>query len=269
LKLKFMLVKSLVGGTGSTRAMTLRGKRVAGVICGVLVGCVSIIPSSIAADAQDRVAAARRARESVLRERFSKAGLAYPPGELFLRAFKHERELEVWARDGSGAFRKVATYAVTAQSGALGPKRREGDRQVPEGCYEVCVFNPASQFHLSLGINYPNASDRILSDRERPGGEIYIHGGAKSIGCIPIGDEAIEELYLAALDTRNSTKSAIAVHIFPARMEGDDWKKIAAEHDAPVQGFWQNLTAIYLGFERTRLLPRVRIDRSGAYRLDE
>lgn len=80
------------------------------------------------------------------------------------------------------------------QSGTLGPKRMEGDYQMPEGFYYINEFKPYSNFHLALGINYPNASDKVLSDARRPGGDIYIHGGCVSTGCIAISDQPIEEL---------------------------------------------------------------------------
>ena len=218
----------------------------------------------------DRVAVARAARGESIRRRFAEAGLAYPPREIFLRAFKHEMELELWAREKDEPFRKVATFGVTAASGGPGPKRREGDRQVPEGCYTINVFNPQSRFHLSIGLDYPNESDRILSDRARPGGEIYIHGGAASIGCLPLGDPAIEELYLTALDTRQRGQPAIRVHIFPARMSGDGWKafaKSAAEGKPELRAFWENLQPVHDAFERERRVPETGVAGDGSYRL--
>ncbi|MEJ7677428.1 MAG: L,D-transpeptidase family protein [Segetibacter sp.] len=80
--------------------------------------------------------------------------------------------------------------------GAIGPKRLQGDYQVPEGFYYINEFNPKSTYHLSLGINYPNASDRVLSDSIKPGGDIYIHGNCVTIGCIPLQNDQIEELYI-------------------------------------------------------------------------
>ena len=214
----------------------------------------------------DRVAEARITSGPAIRRRFADAGVTFPPRQIFLRAFKREMELELWARERDEPFRKVATFAVTAASGEPGPKRREGDRQVPEGCYVIDVFNPKSRFHLSLGLNYPNAADRILADRERPGGEIYIHGGAASIGCLPLGDWAIEELYLAALDTRSRGQQAIPVHIFPARMSGDLWKAFA-QAKPEWREFWESLQPIYDAFERTHLLPEVGVASDGRYRL--
>jgi murein L,D-transpeptidase YafK len=103
------------------------------------------------------------------------------------------------------------------QSGAMGPKRMEGDYQVPEGFYYINEFNPNSLYHLSLGLNYPNASDRILSDSSRPGNNIYIHGNCVSTGCIPISDVPIEELYYIASNVKAQGQDFIPVHVFPVR----------------------------------------------------
>lgn len=235
-----------------------------------LAGYYRTVRARADAGAEDRVAAARTARGDIIRRRFLDAGLAYPPREIFLRAFKHESELELWAREKEEPFRKVAAFAVTAASGEPGPKRREGDRQVPEGCYMIDVFNPKSRFHLSLGLNYPNESDRILADPARPGGEIYIHGGAVSIGCLPLGDPAIEELYLAALDARQRGQQAIPVHVFPARMSGDGWNafaKSAADGKPELRAFWEDLQPVHDAFERTRQVPRIRVTGDGRYLL--
>ena len=212
----------------------------------------------------ERVARARKAREEILRAQCQRFGLPYPPREIFLRAFKQEAELEVWAREDSGPWKALRTLPVLASSGRPGPKRREGDRQVPEGFYRIDRFNPQSAFHLSLGIDYPNASDRILSDRERPGGDIFIHGKRVTIGCLPLGDAGIEELYVLALDTRERGQKSIPVHIFPARMSGERWAKLSAAHP-DLRAFWAQLQPAYETFERTRLIPEITVDAKGRY----
>lgn len=212
---------------------------------------------------EDRVAPARARCGEKVQRMCREAGVKYPPRELFLRGFKAERQLEAWARSDDGQFKLVATWPVLAASGEPGPKRRQGDEQVPEGCYRVAVFNPKSKFHLSLGLDYPNASDRVRSDKKKPGDHIYIHGSSVSIGCLAIGDEAIEELYVLALDT--SEKQA-PMHIFPARMTGSEWEKLRAEHPkhAPL---WAELAPIHDAFERTRKVPAVSVEKDGRYRL--
>ena len=164
----------------------------------------------------------------------------------------------------------VAGFPILASSGGPGPKRRQGDRQVPEGFYEIDRFNPASLFHLSLGLNYPNASDRILAGGPDPGGDIFIHGKDVSIGCAPLGDDAIEQLYLAALDTRARGQARIHVHVFPAHMHGAAWAAFAAEHTAAspaLARFWAQLQPGYDAFERDHRIPACTIAPDGSYRL--
>jgi hypothetical protein len=139
---------------------------------------------------------------AVLRDTAASLGLAYPPSRVTLVGLKQERDLEVWAASGSG-WKLLKRYPVLAASGELGPKLREGDLQVPEGVYRLTHFNPNSSYHLSIRVDYPNADDRAaarIDGRRQLGGDIYIHGKAVSIGCLAIGDPAIEELYLLLSD---------------------------------------------------------------------
>ncbi len=221
-------------------------------------------------DPEGRVAQARERRWQTVQDRCARAGIAYPPRELFIRAFKREATLEVWARDDRPEFTLIHSYPITYSSGGPGPKRREGDRQVPEGFYEIEGFNPLSLYHLSLRVNYPNASDRVLSDREKPGFDIYVHGGDGSVGCLPIGDAGIEEVYLLASDAGN--RDAIPLHIFPMRMNGPDWNEFVARSggDAPeLIRFWAQLRPGFEMFERTRRVPMVTVTSDGGYEVRE
>lgn len=218
-----------------------------------LLLCVFLIMNSTVSAEPPRVAAARKRCGAELRAAFEKAGVRWPANEIFLRAVKREKQLELWARNGAGEqFQLVKTMPVLAASGGPGPKRREGDMQVPEGFYKVDRFNPASNFHLSLGINYPNESDRLHADPAAPGSNIFIHGNRVSIGCLALGDEAIEEVYLAALDSK---VRPVRVHIFPAKMDSDDWP---AWRDAQLAAhpefgpLWEELASAWSKFSRER-----------------
>ncbi|ATB47500.1 L,D-transpeptidase family protein [Corallococcus macrosporus] len=222
-----------------------------------------------ASHAADRVAAARKAREKQVAALFSKAGVAWPPEQLYLRAFKHERELEVWAGTRAGPLVKVRTYPFCAASGELGPKRRQGDLQVPEGFYTIDLFNPMSSYHLSMRVSYPNAADRFHQVAGVSlGGDIYVHGDCVSIGCIAIEDGPIEELYLMTLDTRAKTRRDVPIHIFPRRLDAAGMAALAERlaPDAPLAAFWQSLQPAYLQFEETRRVPATSVDRkTGRY----
>ena len=129
---------------------------------------------------------------------FTQAKVAYPPKEITLVALKQERKLEVWAKDNDGSH-LIHTYRIQAASGVAGPKLRLGDKQVPEGIYRIEGLNPNSHYHLSMKLNYPNEFDlfhAMEEGRTEPGADIFIHGRNVSIGCLAMGDEAIEELFV-------------------------------------------------------------------------
>jgi hypothetical protein len=135
---------------------------------------------------------------------FRKAGVAYPPAALTLVGLKEERVLRVYAGARADGLRHLVDYPVLAASGGAGPKLREGDGQVPEGLYRIELLNPNSAYHLSLRVNYPNAEDRrrgAADGRRRLGGDIMIHGNQVSIGCLAMGDQAAEDLFVLAADT--------------------------------------------------------------------
>ena len=159
---------------------------------------------------------------------FAKAKVSYPPREVTFIALKQEKKLELWARD-SGEFRFIRDYYIQAASGVAGPKLRQGDRQVPEGIYRIAGLNPNSQYHLSMKINYPNEFDLFHAweeGRADPGSDIFIHGKAASIGCLAMGDEAIEELFvLTAQVGVENVKVVIAPHdprVYPLEAVSED-----------------------------------------------
>ncbi|MCK4303781.1 MAG: L,D-transpeptidase family protein [Candidatus Eisenbacteria sp.] len=166
-----------------------------------------------------------------------------------------------------GTFRLVKIFPICAISGDPGPKRREGDGQTPEGFYYVDRFNPASKFHLALGINYPNRSDRLLGDRPTLGGDIFIHGGFVTVGCIPMTDELIKEIYVIAVAARAHGQERIPVHIFPRRLDATGLRVLeeAVGDNPPLVSFWRNLMVGYNFFETTRTLPVITVAGDGRY----
>jgi hypothetical protein len=149
----------------------------------------------------DRVAQFSTRVDHVWRERCKIVGLSYPPERVRLMGLKHEKRLEVHAAAAHVGWKLLTTYPVLAASGGSGPKLREGDGQVPEGLYRISLLNPNSRFHVSLRVDYPSEEDREhgrRDGRERLGSDIMIHGGQASVGCLAIGDPAIEEVFLLA-----------------------------------------------------------------------
>lgn len=133
---------------------------------------------------------------------FSAAKVAYPPNELTMLALKDSAYLEVWAGHANHPT-FIHRYKIKALSGVSGPKLREGDKQVPEGIYRIEGLNPNSSFYLSMKLNYPNNFDSQhahAEGRTQPGSNIFIHGKSVSIGCLAMGDDAIEELFVLVHD---------------------------------------------------------------------
>ncbi len=147
---------------------------------------------------------------------FDAAGLNYENLHLAIVAFKKEEKLIVYARNKiNQPWVKLNTYPFTTMSGVLGPKLKEGDKQIPEGIYQIESLNPNSAYHLSLRVNYPNDFDKEkarIDGRTDIGSDIMIHGKSDSVGCIAIGDEAIEELFVLAA---NSFSHTIPIIISP------------------------------------------------------
>src|ERR1700741_465099 len=138
-----------------------------------------------------------------LKKEMQKKGIDANGFEMYIRVFKQEKKVEVWLRSKTEKeFKAFKTYDICASSGVLGPKRRQGDGQVPEGFYTVAAFNPYSSYYLSLGVSYPNASDRIIG-KNNLGGDIMIHGNCVTIGCMPLTDTYIKEVYVMAVEARN------------------------------------------------------------------
>jgi hypothetical protein len=146
---------------------------------------------------------------------FEKSHITYPPTDIALLAFKKERQLELWAKDDKQLWRYIHTYPLTAFSGRLGPKLKERDGQIPEGVYHLINFNPFSAMHLSMMIDYPNHFDRLQASkdgRRRLGNNIFLHGKSLSVGCLAVGDRAIDQLFLL---TRRTGLSHVKVIIAP------------------------------------------------------
>lgn len=215
----------------------------------------------------ERVKAAYEEKWEVLKEEMQKQGINSTGFETYIQIFKKDKIVEVWLRSkGKNEFILFKTYAICSSSGMLGPKRKQGDIQVPEGFYHIAVFNPYSSYHLSLGVNYPNASDKIIGSGNL-GGDIMIHGSCVTIGCIPLTDNFIKEVYILAVEGRNNGQQNVPVHIFPAKLDTKGMDILAEKYskNTNLVEFWRNLKVGYDYFEKYKKLPKVSVDKSGKY----
>jgi murein L,D-transpeptidase YafK len=215
-----------------------------------------------------RVKEAYQEKEAAVKKLFASKNVDITKANLFFRAFKQEKMLEVWAAPtNSTTYQLITTYQICAISGSVGPKRVEGDYQVPEGFYYIDRFNPQSNFHLSLGINYPNASDKILGQHGKLGGDIFIHGSCVTVGCLPMTDDLIKELYVMAVEAKSNGQKQIPVHIFPAKLSEENMANLLQSFatDARLSAFWSELKKGYDLFEKNKQLPAISITSKGMY----
>jgi murein L,D-transpeptidase YafK len=211
--------------------------------------------------------------DDTLQKQFAAKQLVWPARFVYIRSFKYDSEMEVWVKNKQNEkYRLFKTYKICALAGSLGPKRMAGDYQVPEGFYYINEFNPRSLYHLSLGLNYPNASDRMLCDLSQPGGDIYIHGSCVTTGCIPITDGQIEELYVLAAHAKDMGQDFIPVHIFPVNF--NNTRSVAylnhflANFNEFVP-FEKSMQNAYFYFEKNRQVPPVIVNTKGEYVIEE
>lgn len=219
-----------------------------------------------------RPAEAIARKEDTLQKQFAAKKLVWPAKYIYIRSFKYDSQMEVWVKDDiKDPFQLFKTYKICALAGTLGPKRMAGDFQVPEGFYYINEFNPKSNYYLSLGLNYPNVSDRILSDSVQPGGDIYIHGSCVTVGCIPITDGQIDELYILAAHAKSAGQDFIPVHIFPIRYNvkrSSDYLAKLTKDDPSLKQFALKLEDAFDYFEKYRQLPVIMTNEKGDYVVD-
>jgi murein L,D-transpeptidase YafK len=218
-----------------------------------------------------RPADALKRKVDTLEKQFREKGLAWPAKYLYFRSFKWDSQFEVWVKNEiNQQFKLFKTYKVCALAGSMGPKRMEGDYQVPEGFYYINEFNPKSSYHLSLGLNYPNESDKVLSDANMPGGEIFIHGSCVTVGCIPLTDDKIEEVYILAAIAKDAGQEFIPVHIFPIKYDverSNEYFSNILKDDPSLKRFSAQLEDAFYYFDRFKQLPVVMIDDKGTYKI--
>ncbi len=184
---------------------------------------------------------------------------------IFIRIFKEESQMEIWKQRADGRYGLLKTYSICKWSGALGPKKVEGDRQAPEGFYTVtpAQMNPNSNYYLSFNIGYPNAYDRSLG---RTGSNLMVHGACSSAGCYSMTDQDAGEIFRLARDAFRGGQRAFEIQAFPFRMTPEN---LAKHRDDPNMDFWRMLKVGYDSFELTHVPPKIDVcDRHYVFNAD-
>jgi murein L,D-transpeptidase YafK len=174
---------------------------------------------------------------------------------VLIRSFKKESELEIWKMASNGQYALLKSYPMCRWSGQLGPKKREGDRQAPEGFYDItpASMNPNSSFYLSFNMGFPNAFDRTHG---RTGAHLMVHGACSSAGCYSMSDDQIAEIYAIVREAHNGGQRAVQMQAMPFRMTAENLAKHRYDANMP---FWRNLKEGSDMFEVARVEPKVSV----------
>jgi predicted outer membrane repeat protein len=214
-----------------------------------------------------RVKSAYKEKKPIILENLTSMDLTLKNVNVMIKVYKYEQIVKVYVKTKTETLWKTyKTLPFNCTSGDLGPKRMEGDYQIPEGYYYINHYNPYSNFHLSLGVSYPNKADKLKSSAKKKGGAIYMHGGCATIGCIPIEDEPIKEIYMLSVFAKNNGQYKVPIHIFPFEFTASKFEsaiKLYPEH----QEFWSHFYEIEKKFDASKIAPDVSINKEGDYYL--
>ncbi|MHC1778339.1 MAG: murein L,D-transpeptidase family protein [Lentimicrobium sp.] len=217
----------------------------------------------------ERVRTAFREKELMIEQKLAETKLEKDNLNILIAVYKETDEFEIHAKKKTESeYRLLNSYRICSRSGQPGPKRKQGDGQVPEGFYKINQFNPVSNFYLSLGLNYPNQADRKKSKATDPGGNIFIHGSCVTIGCLPMTDNKIKEIYVYAVLAKNCGQADIPVYIFPFRMTDQNFSTYKGKYinNKELIDFWTNLKAGYDKFTVEKNELKITIDAKGDYK---
>lgn len=216
----------------------------------------------------ERVKAAYRDKEDMVTKKLKEQNLDINNFHILITVFKSEQELVVYAKNkNEQKYKKLISYPVCASSGELGPKRMMGDGQVPEGFYYIEKYNPSSSYYLSLGLSYPNKSDKLKSTAKNLGGDIFIHGECVTIGCMPMTNDKIKEIYIYAIQAKQNGQQKVPVYIFPFKFTEPNIAKYKEyyKNNKLLLDFWDNLKTGYDQFHSALQELNVKVDNKGNY----
>jgi murein L,D-transpeptidase YafK len=217
------------------------------IFCFMLTNCHT--PTSNSQE-EDRIQTALTQKGKLVQENLKTHQLDSTDLNILFVAYKDLDKLDLFAKSTSQEnYKLIQHYEICARSGKLGPKKAEGDKQVPEGFYSINCFNPKSKFYLSLGLDYPNAYDLA---HHYTGSDIFIHGKCETVGCLPMTDDLMKEIYLYALWAKDAGQQQIPVYIFPFEMTEENILTYKSQVDEETYAFWQNIQKGYFLFQESK-----------------
>lgn len=215
-----------------------------------------------------RVREAYADKEKIVIKTLAEHSISRDSLRIYLRAFKTEKKIELWAKNSSDtAFKYIKEFPICEISGEIGPKRRYRDLQVPEGFYHISDLNPFSKYYLSMRINYPNASDSIRGVKGHLGNYIFIHGECVSSGCLAITNERIKELFVWSIEAYNSGQEKIDITLYPARLTDAIYSGLKTRYNKYKDdiSLWADLKKSYDLFEKNKVPPTIKFLPDGTH----
>jgi len=197
-------------------------------------------------------------------------GVKFPIKNLFIRIFKADKSLEIWALDNtSTSYKLVKSYPLQNFDAGAGPKFNADDEQIPEGVYAINAFDTAFNDFPAVKLNWPNKADKLNGDNDTMKQDIFIYGGNENMGKIPLGGESdiSRDIFYITFKAYELSKGIIPVHIFPFKMGKKEMKLAKETYASNITSiqFWDNLQPVYQKFESNKRLPIITIDKRGRY----
>jgi murein L,D-transpeptidase YafK len=240
------------------------------VLSSLIIATAFVVKTDFLSDQKkyDRVKTAYKDKEETVIKKLKELNLDLNNINILITVFKSEQELVIYAKNKTEKkYKKLMSYSICASSGELGPKRKQGDGQVPEGFYYIEKYNPSSSYYLSLGVSYPNKSDKLKSTSQNLGGDIFIHGECVTIGCMPMTNDKIKEIYIYAIQAKQNGQEKVPVYIFPFKYTEANIAKYKNHYkdNKALVDFWDNLKTGYEQFHSSLSELTVTIDKEGNY----
>ncbi|MEM1136646.1 MAG: LysM peptidoglycan-binding domain-containing protein, partial [Bacteroidota bacterium] len=213
----------------------------------------------------DNVKTAYIDKENSLKKLVIKKGFRSFSNHALLRYFKYEQVLELWIKPPTATnYSLLKRYKACGETGNFGPKKLLGDRQIPEGIYELDKFLPTSDNFLAVTINYPNNAD---ANRNSQQDEVSIGGNCANKGNINFDVESMKELYVILVEAKGAGQKSIPIHIFPATMVEKNITKLQSLHPSNeyYKDFWASLKVAFNYFNKTRKEPTIGATDNGMY----
>lgn len=212
-----------------------------------------------------------------------------PLNYVLLRAYKIDREMEVWIDKNADNLSKIATYPICAMDFEPGPKLKEGDKRTPEGEYELDIYYNSKNWFMWMDLrpdhinkkgkvgkgsafrlcsDYPRKHDVERSESigiKNPGSAICVHGNCHSLGCPSLKNRDFAAVFYFVMHHDIQSHGKPKIQIFPFRFKPKLYleqlaKKAAAYNDDTKMLGYRNILNHWKSLEKLekQTLPKIQ-----------